>query len=128
MHSVTSLVGLLAAVEHDSAVSVCFQFGLSSDDASVVHGSVQIVPVKICGHVVDLGPERIARRSLLGSIELGVEVVVALVGFEVVQQTWGDDVEPSHSLGEAGLHIEVPVGGTVSDHKALKVHLDGGGV
>jgi hypothetical protein len=48
---------------------------------------------------------------------------VALVVLEVSQHAWGDDIEPSHGLGEAGLNIEVPVSRTVADHIALQVHL-----
>jgi len=50
-----------------------------------------------------------------------IEWVEAFVIYEGVIHTLGDDVEVVDSLWEWGGDIEIPVGGTISNHNTLKV-------
>jgi hypothetical protein len=53
-----------------------------------------------------------------------VEVGVAIVLLEVVEEALLDDLEVGEGLRERGPDIVAPVGGTIADHGASEVDLD----
>ena len=53
-----------------------------------------------------------------------MEVGVAIVLLEVVEEALLDDLEVGKGLGERGPDIVAPVGGAIADHGASKVDLD----
>ena len=53
-----------------------------------------------------------------------MEVGVAIVLLEVVEEALLDDLEVGKGLGERGPDIVAPVGGAIADHGASEVDLD----
>lgn len=115
-HLEASLVSFLLAIDLD--LSELSSVLLAEQWSAVC--SVEIVPVKSVSVGEKLLKQGIA-LSWAGVISQVVEVVRAVEAVILVQQALWDDVKVVQSLWESGEDVEVPVGGTVSNHESLKV-------
>jgi len=87
LHRVATLVGLLFAVNHSrSDATGSFKSLAGAQDRIRVDWSVQVVPVEVCGKVVNFVPGIVTDLGLRGLVVLGVEVVVAIVVIESFKQ------------------------------------------
>eukprot|EP00355_Strombidium_rassoulzadegani_P002880 CAMPEP_0168613268 /NCGR_PEP_ID=MMETSP0449_2-20121227/3361_1 /TAXON_ID=1082188 /ORGANISM="Strombidium rassoulzadegani, Strain ras09" /LENGTH=487 /DNA_ID=CAMNT_0008653891 /DNA_START=43 /DNA_END=1506 /DNA_ORIENTATION=+ len=82
--------------------------------------AVEVVDVEAVDEGVHLVHEAVAVVAARAGLDVVVVVVAAGV-VELLVEGGGDELEVVERVGEAGLGVEVPVGGAVADHEALEV-------